>query len=234
MGTKTASLDLVKLVINSFISRKDVKYVTFDISNFYLQTPLDRPEYVCVNLSDIPQDFIDEYDLLESFQGGWVYLEINRGVYILPQSGILANKLFEERLANHVYYQCTITPGLWRHKWRPILFSLIVNNFGFEYVEYRHAHHLRDALKEHYDITENWEVDLYADINLKWDYTHSTCRLTMDNYISDLRLKWNHPNPKKRQLPPYKYTPIAYGSKIQYATDPPFSPPLDAQGILRV
>ena len=104
----------------------------------------------------------------------------------------------------------------------------IVDNFGVEYIGDHHAHHLRYALKEHYDITENWEVDLYTGINLKWDYTHSTFCLTMDDYIADLRLKWNHPNPKKRQLSPYKHTPILYGAKIQYATEPPFSPPLDA------
>ena len=101
MGTKTASLDLVKLVINIVLSRKGAKYVTFDISNFYLQTPLDRPEYVHIKLSDIPQKFIDEYDLLEYVRDGWVYFEINRGVYGLPQSGILANKILEERLSKH-------------------------------------------------------------------------------------------------------------------------------------
>ena len=64
MGTKTDSLDIVNLVLNSVISSKDTNYVTFDIYNFYLQTPLDRPEYVHINLSDIPQDFINEYELL--------------------------------------------------------------------------------------------------------------------------------------------------------------------------
>ena len=101
VGTKNASLDLVKLVINSVLSRKDAKYATFDIYNFYLHNPLDRPEYVHINISDIPQDFIDEYDLLDFFWDGWVYFEINRGVYSLPQLVILANKLLEERLANH-------------------------------------------------------------------------------------------------------------------------------------
>ena len=46
VGTRTASLDLIKLLINSVLSRKGAKFVTFDIKNFYLQTPLDRPEYV--------------------------------------------------------------------------------------------------------------------------------------------------------------------------------------------
>ena len=56
----------------------------------------------------------------------------------------------------------------------------------------------------------------------------------MDGYIADLRLKWNHPDLKKRQLSPYKHTPIIYGAKIQYATEPPFSPALNDQVIFRV
>jgi hypothetical protein len=54
-GTKTAPLELVKLMINSVLSRKGAKFCTFDISNFYLCTPLDRPEYIKIKLSDIPQ-----------------------------------------------------------------------------------------------------------------------------------------------------------------------------------
>ena len=46
VGTPTASLNLVKLVFNSFLSLPGAKFTTFDICNFYLQNPLDRPEYV--------------------------------------------------------------------------------------------------------------------------------------------------------------------------------------------
>ena len=54
------------------------------------------------------------------------------------------------------YYQCPATPGLWRHKWRPILFCLIVDNFGIKYVDKRHADQLCDILLEHYGITQDW------------------------------------------------------------------------------
>ena len=50
----------MKLLLNSVLSRKGAKFVTFNIKNFYLQTPLDRPEYVCIKLADIPLDFVDE------------------------------------------------------------------------------------------------------------------------------------------------------------------------------
>ena len=46
VGTPTASLELAKLVFNSALFRPGAKFATFDICNFYLQTPLDRPEYV--------------------------------------------------------------------------------------------------------------------------------------------------------------------------------------------
>ena len=58
--TKTASFDLLKLFLNGVLSRKGAKFVTFDIKNFYIQTPLDRPEYVRIKLANIPQDFIDK------------------------------------------------------------------------------------------------------------------------------------------------------------------------------
>ena len=166
VGTKTASWYLIKLFMNTFLSQKDAKFVTFDISNFYLQTPLNRLEYVRTKFLGIPQYFVDKYNLLDSIRDGWVYFEINRGVFDLPQLGILANNLLEKLLSEHGYYQRATPPGIWRHKRRPIIFSLIVNDFGVKYVGERHARHLRDALKEHYDITKNWKGDLYAGINL--------------------------------------------------------------------
>ena len=55
-------------------------------------------------------------------------------MYRLPQSGILANNLIAQRLSNHGYYQVKQTPGLWQHVWRPISFTLLVENFGIGYI----------------------------------------------------------------------------------------------------
>jgi hypothetical protein len=62
-GTKTCSLELTKLLINSVISTPNARFACFDIKNFYLGTPLDRPEYVRIKLANILQEFVDEYDL---------------------------------------------------------------------------------------------------------------------------------------------------------------------------
>jgi hypothetical protein len=39
--------------------------MTMDITNFYLMTPLHRPEFIHVKLSDIPDEVIEEYKLRE-------------------------------------------------------------------------------------------------------------------------------------------------------------------------
>ena len=117
---------------------------------------------------------------------------------------------------------------MWRHKWQPVLFSLIVHDFGVEYVGKHHAKNLLNALKENYEVTVNEKGDLYADINLTWDYVKRTCRLTMDNFIKNLRAKFYHPNPKKPQQSPNHQNPIIYGEKVQYAVETPTSPPLDS------
>ena len=62
-GTNTASLKLVKLVINSVLSYQVTKFECFDVAIFYLGTPLDHLKYVKIKLADIPQEFIVEYNL---------------------------------------------------------------------------------------------------------------------------------------------------------------------------
>ena len=84
-GTKTASLDLCKLLFNSVISRKGAKFITYDITNYYLATPLDYPEYTRIKLTNIPQDLINEYNLHDFVHNQWVYFEIQNGVYGLPR-----------------------------------------------------------------------------------------------------------------------------------------------------
>ena len=90
------------------------------LENFYLQIPMEKSEYVRIKLSDIPPEFIGEYNLTLSVQNGWIYFETLQGCYGLPQSGRLANDLLHTRLEKAVYYKAATTPVLWIHKWRPI------------------------------------------------------------------------------------------------------------------
>jgi hypothetical protein len=92
-STCTAGLTTAKILINSVISTLGSKFLVIDITNFYLNTPLGRFEYMVINLSSLPQETIDKYDLIELAQDRKLYIEIQKGMYGLPQAGILANEL---------------------------------------------------------------------------------------------------------------------------------------------
>ena len=109
-----------KLLWNSTISTKGARFAGADIKNMYLKTPLDRYEYMRMPLSFIPQDIIQHYGLPAKALKGYIYMEIRKGMYGLPQAGILANKLLKKRFARHGYYEQPHTPGLWTHTSHPI------------------------------------------------------------------------------------------------------------------
>ena len=98
-------------------------------------------------------------------------MEICKGMYGLPQVGILANKLLKKCLARHSYFKQLHTPGLWKHDSHPIWFNHANNDFGIKYIGKDNLQHLYDALwKEVYKNVEDRLGDLYCGINLKWNY----------------------------------------------------------------
>jgi hypothetical protein len=64
-GTPTANLLTVKLLLNSIIiiSTPNAKFMTLDLKDFYLMTPMKRYKYFCMKLDLFHQDIIDEYNL---------------------------------------------------------------------------------------------------------------------------------------------------------------------------
>eukprot|EP00804_Cyclotella_cryptica_P024442 CCRYP_019261-RA/>CCRYP_019261-RA protein AED:0.29 eAED:0.18 QI:0/0/0/1/0.33/0.25/4/0/786 len=161
------------------ISTPNARYLTADLKLFYLTAPLDRYEYMRIPLKLIPTHIIEQYNLRSKAKNGFVYMEIRRAMYGLPQAGVLANKLLQQRLAKHGYYEVAHTPGLWKHISLPISFTLVVDDFGIKYVGKEHADHLRNALKQHYTIDIDWTGSLYCGIALKWDYHNKTVDISM-------------------------------------------------------
>ncbi len=85
------------MLFNSVISTKGARFMTMDISDFYLMTPLHRPKFIHVKLSNIPNEVIEEYKLREkATKNGSIYIKAKQGLYGLQQSGLLANKLLEK------------------------------------------------------------------------------------------------------------------------------------------
>ncbi len=85
VGTNTASLELLKLLLNSVLSQKGARFSSIDLTNFYLDVPMPEPKYVCTKLLDIPDKFIDKYKLTCLDHDGWIYFKSARVAMAWPK-----------------------------------------------------------------------------------------------------------------------------------------------------
>jgi hypothetical protein len=196
---------------------------------------MKEAEYMRIHLSLIPQEIIDQYNLMALVHNGFIYIKISKGMYGLPQAGILANQLLEKRLKPHGYFQCRHTPGLWKHQTRKTMFTLVVDDFGVKYSSRHDADHLINLLRADYEaVTVDWDASLYCGISLKWDYIRRTCDMSMPGYISAALAKYKHPHPKRPQYAPHRYNSPQYGRHVQLPEPVDESPFLPPPGVKRI
>ncbi len=70
---------VAKLLFNSVISTTGAQFMTIDISDFYLMTPLKCPEFIRISINNIPEEIIIEYKLREIADSkGMVYIQAVR------------------------------------------------------------------------------------------------------------------------------------------------------------
>ncbi|KAL7484778.1 hypothetical protein ACHAW6_010410 [Cyclotella cf. meneghiniana] len=158
-----------------------------------------------------------------------IHMAISKGMYGLPQSGLLANELLEKWLNKHGYVQSKFVLGLWKHRSRPITFCLTVDDFGEKYIGQEHAERLHQVLSADYKVACEWSGTRYISIHLCWDYTNHRVHLFMPRYITKALTIFNH-TPSKTENQPFPHMPIKYGRKKQHAKSPSSAPTLNKKG----
>ena len=71
--------------------------MTMDMVNFYLMTQLKHPDYIRVCIADLPNEIINKYKLCNKVNNkGHIFIKVTKGMYGLPQAGLLANELLKQ------------------------------------------------------------------------------------------------------------------------------------------
>jgi hypothetical protein len=235
VSTKTADLTTAKLLLNSVVSTPNAKFMSNDIKDFYLDTTMERYEYMRIPISALPPAIIEQYKLAGLVHNGFVYAEIRKGMYGLPQAGRLAYDQLVTKLSVHGYRPTTNTPGLWRHDTLDIVFCLVVDDFGVRYTRQQDAEHLITALETcGYKITTDWEGTRYVGLTLQWDYAARTLDISMPGYIERALQRFQHPTPQIPENSPHPWQKPVYGAKTQYAPPPDMSTSIGPKETLRL
>jgi hypothetical protein len=148
--------------------------MTGDLKDFYLGTPMERYEYMRVPLHMIPDSIMDSYKLHSKVRNGFVYIEVRRGMYGLPQAGKIANDQLVKFLAPHGYEPVALTHGLWKHNKRPIVFTLVVDDFGVKYTKREDADNLIATLEKYLQSQHrlDWNQVLWSHVGVRLRKMH--------------------------------------------------------------
>ena len=140
-------------------------------------------------------------------------------MYDFPHTGLITQELLGKQPEKHGYNQSKVTPGLWQHKWHTIAFSLVVDDFGFKCVRKEHANHLITALKQDYELDEDWNRTKYCGISLDLDYENREVHLSMSGYVEKGLQRFNHIPGKMNKDQPYQHIKPNYGTRAQYVEE---------------
>ena len=105
-------------------------------------------------------------------------MQIEKGMHGLLQAGKIVNVELETHLKPFGYHPCPRSPGLWKHKSRPISFALVVDDFAIKYVGQEHKNHLIRALASKYKATIDHFAAFHSTGTIAGAQLHWSCLST--------------------------------------------------------
>ena len=126
------SLATVTLPLNSVVSKKGAKSTTANIKYFFYASFLTDPKCMKIKLRIIPQEIIDQYQIQDLEENGWVYMKIVKGMPGLKQAARLANEFLVHHLEPYGYAPVQHIPYLWKNESNASLFALVLDDFGIK------------------------------------------------------------------------------------------------------
>jgi hypothetical protein len=236
-ASPAASLLETKLILNSTISdaKEGARFFSCDLKDHFLASPMERPEYMKIPISNIPDDIIEKYNLKSKVSiDGFVFIKIKKGMYGLKQAALLAFDHLVNCLKPFGYEPVAHSVGLWKHKTRRTRFCLCVDDFGVKYFNQDDADHLLATLRKFYKVSVDWEGRNYCGLTIDWNYNAGHVDISMPGYIPKALHKFQHTPPQKKTFAPHNWTTPAYGQKTQFAPPIDDSPSLNPTETKRI
>ena len=151
------------------------------------------------------------------WHGDKTMVRITKGIYGLPQAGLLAHEKLIALLAKHGYRQ-TATPCLFKHDTNGIFFTLVVDDFLIKYHDRAALDHLFAAIREEYRFDVDEAASKYIGMTIAYDHPNRTITLSMPGYVRAALKRFGITLGPKPMHCPAHFEPIVYGQRLQYAS----------------
>ena len=240
----TADLQTLKTLLNGVISDGS-DFMTLDLTDFYLESTLEEPEYMWIKRSQIPPDIQEEFKdsivfVPNKHGSDSALVKIDKDIYGLPQAGRLAQIKIIALLKRHGYYLAPNTSCLFKHKTNSVVFTLVVDDFAVKYKCKEDVLHLLQAIKSEYDFTVSWDNCKFLGMAIEFEGDRNsasrTVSISMPGYVEAALKRFQVTPTFPITHAPAKFTQPIYGAKIQYVdtNDSPALDPIRAKFIQEV
>ena len=185
-GSPAANMLETKVLVNSTISdaKQGARFMSADLKDFFLATPMEGEEYMKANYKHFPKDIRKQYDLENKVSSsGHIYIKIKKGMYGLKQAAILAYENLKQNLAQDRYKPVGGTVGMWQHKTHPTKCCVCVDDFGIKYFSKDNTQHLLTSFKKDYKVTTDWDGQKYCGLTFNWQYKLGYVDFSMPGYV---------------------------------------------------
>ena len=157
---------------------------------------------------------------MDIVQNVYVCITCCKAICVLTKASDFSNKQLQNPLAPHCYAPCRLTPGLLWHNTRPIIFRLVINNFGAKYVGKDHAKHLHRILTFHHGkFEQDWAGELFCGITLNWNGEAGYTVISITGYAKNAWFKFQYAPPSTTQDSPTPWNLQTYVIKLQMTND---------------
>ena len=181
---------------------------------------MDRSEWMRIPVKFLPAASIVKHKLDKFIHNGFMLCEIAKGMYGLPQAGILAQQQLVALLATAGYTQDEIVPCVFNHKTNGITFTLVVDDFGIKFINSEGAEHLISTLKQLYEIKVNRTGSKYLGMKIDIDYDKRICSMSMPGYIEKAITQFR--DPLDAAMTKYKLKPTTQAKSPSIYVPPTF------------
>ena len=187
-----ADIQTVKILLNSAISTPGGHWMTADITDFYLGTPMAEAEYMMVRRDQVPPEFQSRWTDPRYWKDDKILMKVVKTIYGLPQSGLLSQQRLVKHLAMHGYHRTPSNECLFSNVDRTVQFTLVVDDFGIKYTDVAQRDHLLSVLRMQYDITTDMTGSKYLGISIVFNAASGTVALSMPGYVQSALSKLGH------------------------------------------
>jgi hypothetical protein len=218
VSARTASLEVVRTLLCSVLA-DDADFMTADITDYYLNTPLLRSEYVRLGKGQVSATIIEEFQLEAYLIDGYYYFEVMKGMYGLPQSGLLAQQRLIKHLEKSEYIQSTVVPCLFNHPSNGVTFVLVVDDFGIKFTNIEGRDHFLNTLRSLYKITTDDKGSQYLGMTIKHDKVRQEITISMPGYLLKVLERFKEWAGTRCASTPGIYHAPVYGTAVQMASE---------------